>query len=85
MPASIYYYPDMLFVCLGVGVSLLLLQGMRCKESTFELLNSCQILTENFPCSMCSESYGTEQPCYVEPHAPALNVSETIFFFLRIM
>eukprot|EP00752_Nemacystus_decipiens_P007976 g7126.t2 len=48
-------------------------QGMRCKESTFALLNSCRILTEHFPCTVCSESYGTEQPCYVEPDAPALN------------
>eukprot|EP00903_Cladosiphon_okamuranus_P011864 g11145.t1 len=48
-------------------------QAMKCKESTFEPLNSCRVLTENFPCTMCSESYGAEQPCYVELNAPPLN------------
>ncbi|CAM9760283.1 unnamed protein product [Pylaiella littoralis] len=47
--------------------------GMRCKESTFELLNACELLKEHFPCTKCAESYGSEQPCYVELNAPALN------------
>ncbi|CAM9741703.1 unnamed protein product [Hapterophycus canaliculatus] len=46
---------------------------MACKESTFELLNACSLLMDHFPCARCSTSYGLEQPCYVEPDAPAEN------------
>lgn len=56
----------------------LVLQGMRCKESTFELLNACELLKEHFPCTKCAESYGSEQPCYVELNAPALNVRGSV-------
>lgn len=49
-------------------------QGMQCMESAFKLLNSCALLKENFSCEKCSESYGPDQPCYVELTAPTLNV-----------
>lgn len=60
-------------MCLS-RVCFLSLQEMRCKESTFQLLNSCGLLTDHFPCNECAESYGIEQPCYVELNAPASNV-----------
>lgn len=51
------------------------MQDMTCKESVFELINSCKLLKENFPCDSCAESYGPDQPSYVELDAPELNVS----------
>eukprot|EP00904_Undaria_pinnatifida_P012446 jgi/Undpi1/8331/HiC_scaffold_25.g10800.m1 len=48
-------------------------KDMTCKESVFELINSCKLLKENFPCDSCAESYGPDQPSYVELDAPELN------------
>ncbi|CAM9846978.1 unnamed protein product, partial [Ectocarpus sp. 8 AP-2014] len=48
--------------------------GMICKESSFQLLNSCGLLKDHFPCTACTESNGFEQPCYVELDAPEENV-----------
>lgn len=53
-------------------------QGLVCKETFFTLLNSCTLLKENFPCTECSESYGFDQPCYVELGAPATNVRDDL-------
>lgn len=50
---------------------------MTCKESSFELINSCTLLVDNFPCDTCAESYGPDQPSYVERDAPPLNVSRS--------
>lgn len=50
------------------------MQGMTCKESSFEMINSCKLLRDNFPCDKCAESYGPDQPSYVELDAPEFNV-----------
>ncbi|CAM9411362.1 unnamed protein product [Ectocarpus sp. 12 AP-2014] len=50
------------------------MQGMICKESSFQLLNSCGLLKDHFPCTACTESNGYEQPCYVELDAPEENL-----------
>ncbi|CAM9891306.1 unnamed protein product [Laminaria digitata] len=48
-------------------------KGMTCKESSFEMINSCKLLMDNFPCDKCAESYGPDQPSYVELDAPESN------------
>lgn len=60
-------------------------QGMKCRESTFGQLNVCSVLMENFPCSACAESYGPDQPCYVETWAPEANVRKNEGLLLLFM
>ncbi|CAN0297363.1 unnamed protein product [Ascophyllum nodosum] len=48
-------------------------KGMHCVESGFGRINSCTVLIETFSCNKCSESYGPDQPCYVEEYAPVAN------------
>lgn len=54
------------------------MQGMICKEASFQLLNACGLLKDHFPCTACTASNGLEQPCYVEPDAPEENVREGV-------
>lgn len=48
---------------------------MKCEEALFGHLNSCVQLKTHFPCEECAVSFGPDQPCYVSPDAPSINVS----------
>lgn len=41
--------------------------GKKCDKNVFALLNTCKSLKEKFPCKSCHESFGFEQPAYVDP------------------
>ena len=43
---------------------------MKCEQSLFSLINTCEALKEEFPCKICSISFGLEQPAYVSANAP---------------
>lgn len=43
--------------------------GKRCNEEHLQIINTCPVLQENFPCTTCKHSFGTEQPAYVNPQA----------------
>jgi hypothetical protein len=41
--------------------------GKKCDKNVFSMLNTCKSLKEKFPCKSCHESFGFEQPAYVDP------------------
>ncbi|CAM9547987.1 unnamed protein product [Choristocarpus tenellus] len=48
-------------------------EGLACTEEMMVLVNSCNHLKKFFPCTVCEQSVGSEQPCYVIPEAPVSN------------
>lgn len=48
--------------------------GKSCNENKFEEINYCDLLKENFGCSQCQGSLGSEQPAFVSPDAPTAHL-----------
>lgn len=43
--------------------------GKQCNEAHLQIINTCAVLQESFPCVACKHSFGTEQPAFVSPQA----------------
>lgn len=45
--------------------------GKECQLEHTQMLNSCEVMKEQFGCGVCKKSVGAEQPAYVHQNADA--------------